>query len=152
MTAANTTLGVFLPALRTNLSAQPGLAGVTISTGPIVSKTEVNGQSIQFGHVDETQDWYALGRMGRKETYKVACLVFSVVYGGDEIAITAARDGALALFAEVGAYLKSDPHVGGTVDVAAITSYTLDQHVAGKEDNARGAFLLFEIEVTATIR
>jgi hypothetical protein len=147
----NTTVSTFLAALRIALQARAGLAGVTVSTGPLGDG--VGGQeSIEFGHVDNTIDWHAIGRKAREENYMVDGWIFVTVYGGDEAAISAARDRAVALLDEVNTCLVADPSVGGVVTVAQVTAWALDQAITGQNTNARGAAIEFTTSVKAIIR
>jgi hypothetical protein len=146
-----TTVGPFLDALRDALEARAGLTGVTIATGQLADTTG-GTESIEFGHVDNQIDWYALGRKARKETYMVSGWIFVVSYGGGEAVITQARERALTLYGEVSACLVSDPSMGGIVTVAAIVSFALDQIITGQQSNARGAAIEFTISVEAIMR
>jgi hypothetical protein len=55
----------------------------------------------------------------------------------------------LAIYDELDACLMADPEMGGLVVVAALTNMNLYQGIAGADNNARAAYVEFEITVKA---
>lgn len=142
----------FLVALREALQAHPALQEVVIATGPLGDGLAGAQAAIEFGTAAQTQEWAALGKLARRETFTVTGWVFVVQYGADEAVITATRERAYALLDAVAETLWHDPTVGHTVRQAGITRHELQQVITGETGNARGCGILFEITAEATQR
>lgn len=146
---SRTTVPACLDALKAQLEARPGLAGVRIGTAPLGDEVT---DSIELGYrVPSTQGWAALGKRGRNDNYTITGIVWRSKKGAGEAVAKEVRDRVFDLFAELEEQLRDDPHVNGTLiggTGAELTRAELTQWYA---DGHRMARLEFDISCKARI-
>ena len=114
-------LGTTLDAIRAGLILRAGLAGVNVYSGP-VSHEEGGRECIWMDNATLNEEAAAMGGQ-RSEVWQVKCQLWADVdawqgasAGSTEETIKAARDRALAIFAEVESYIN-DTYTGTLPDV-----------------------------------
>jgi hypothetical protein len=142
-----------LDALVATLSAAPGLTGVTVADGPVVTGSGQQ-EAVTVGLGDPEDPTAVEGQNAReglaaspdREQYGIRCAVIVRDGSGDT---PAARRRAYQLLGEIGEVLAADQRLGGAVMVAQLGSWTLAQDQDGK-----GAIvtLAFTVEVDAFTR
>lgn len=137
-------IGTVLDALRTSLVARTNLSGVNVFSGP-VSAEEAGLECIAFGDADLTEVAFAMGGL-RQETWTVEgeTRVVAAWKGTTELTIAAARDRALAIFAELESHLN-DTFTGGLPN-AELTSARIAQNM---NPEGRVCSLVFTLTITA---
>lgn len=131
--AIESTLPAFVAALKTQLEARSGLNGVVIATGPIPDLRD----SIELLGAEDTTDWAMLGNRRIEEEFILSGAIYGYQTGGGEAAITAARSAVFAIFNELLSQLQSDPTVSGTVRLARVAGFTLDQGYGSEQRVAK---------------
>lgn len=142
-----------LDALVAALQAAPGLAGVAIFDGPVVT---ASGQleAVMVGLGDQEDPTAVEGQNTReglaaapdREQYGIRCAAIVCDPGGD---ISAARRRAYQLLGVVGGVLAADQRLGGTVMIAQLGSSTLSQD---QDETGALATIAFTVEVDAFSR
>lgn len=145
-----TTVTALLPALRDSLQAMPALSDVIVSTVPLADTAGIP-ESIEFGSLEQNQDYSALGNKRKKEEYTLHGWIIITKYGAGEQVGVEARDRAYDILGELDECLTVDPTVGGIVQKATLTNHRLTQVITGETGNQRGAVIDFDISVTATL-
>jgi hypothetical protein len=145
-----TTVTALMPALRDKLIVRPLLSGIAVSTGPLADSVGLL-ESIEFGSLEQTQEYNAIGNKRKKEDYTLHGWIIIADYGADEETIVAVRNRAYDLLAELEDCLALDPTVNGTVLTATLTNHRLTQFITGETGNQRGVSLEFDISVKATL-
>ncbi len=102
-------------ALKTALLARPGLQGVQLSWDQPTDKEE--RETIVLGDIDETQDWAPFGQLKKDEDYNLEIIVLVTAGFLDDREELADR--AMDLLEEIASQLRSDPTVGGAINIAA---------------------------------
>jgi len=149
-TAPTSSIQFFVPALRDGLRAWAGLAGVTITAGP-VAPDDIEPRMIRLaGTTNHLQEYNSAFGRTRKESYTFNGRIWWIaVDSAGDAAIDAALTGAFGLYGEIERYLQSDPHVGGTVMVAQATGA---DYTPVLFDIGTGAELQFTIGVDHELR
>lgn len=144
---ATTTVPAFLDALKAQLEARSGLAGVGIFTSP---QNEEVTESIEFGYrITGTQGWAALGQRARNDDYTVTGIIWIAKDGAGEATAKEARDRVYELFGELEEQLRTDPWANQSVTVQAhLTRADFSQWYG---DHQRIARMEFDITCKARI-
>lgn len=101
--------------LLTTFRARSGLSGVQVEwSNPATYAAQ---EYIWFGQVIDQEKAVALGRQSRDEDYTLEVIVLNVVDGDDAQTVETRW---WAIVAEIEAVVKSDPTLGGTVNLWAI--------------------------------
>lgn len=134
--------------------AAPGLSGVKVFDGPVVT---ASGQmeAVTVGDVGDQEDPTAVeGQNTReglaatrdREQYTIRCAVLVLNGAGDA---SAARRRAYQLLGEIGEVLAADQRLGGAVMIAQLGSSTLSQD---QDETGATATVAFNVEVDAFTR
>lgn len=149
---AATTVGTFLDALKTRLSALSGLSGVAIYTGP-VGDVQLGTECCIFAadKVTADYDYKTIKRLEVWETYEINGRIWVVQAVSGEAGIKAVRDRAITIMGAVHNYLASLTDTPSfvtalTVDRAEIIKWTLEQYAV---DGGRDARIEFTLHVKA---
>lgn len=143
MPFATSSVHDFKCALADALMARAGLAGVQVLSAPEFQ--DIRNESIQLHDAAGDQEWYAIGRMSREESYAVDGMVWALRPGAGETINRAVRGRAFDLFAEVEACLWADPTMGGVDRVAEIGHLDVAE---GANPNGRVCRIDFTVKVT----
>jgi len=134
--------------LKTLLDAQAGLSGVLVSYGwPKDPRREI----VVLGDAEITQAYRGIGaaiqspQPAKLEEIDLTLLV-SVV--GETTAQQATTERALTLLGHVETAIRTDPQVGGAVEVAQLSRYRVEELV---NDTAREARITAVVSATAYI-
>lgn len=134
--------------LKTLLEAQAGLSGVLVSYGwPKDPRREI----IVLADAEITQEYRGIGaaiqspQPAKREEIDLTVLV-SVV--GETTAQQATTERSLALLGYIETALRTDPRVGGAVEVAQLSRYRVEELV---NDTAREARTTAVVSATAYI-
>ncbi|MDQ3933427.1 MAG: hypothetical protein M3340_02215 [Actinomycetota bacterium] len=100
------------------LSTVPALEGVTVVYGYLNDATQMDDEMVHVGDVEFDQDWGALGRMRREESYRVELIVFVKREGDDQ---HGTEDRCWDLVGAVEDLLRADVKLGGAVREAGMT-------------------------------
>lgn len=130
------------------LLARPGLAGVTVTSGPLAVESW-GARTIQLVNTDDTDQAGNIGNTRRAENYIINGLIWSTADGTDEAAIRAARDGAYAMQAELEDELRRQHHVGNNAQCQFAGS-VIDQGVT-PDGRQRSAAITFRLAVMASL-
>lgn len=141
---ATTTSGVhaWLNALADALEARPAIDDQVLVTTGYVADVDGRDAITLADSIDGEQEWGLLGNRRRDEKFTMGGVIWVKRAGKGEAVIRTVRERAWALLAEVEDELRVRPDVTGTVKVAAITRYTLDQ---GPTSDGRWCQIDFEI-------
>lgn len=132
-----------LDQLKTSLEARGGLSGVQVGTAPLGDETQ--REAIIFFGVDGTQEWGILSESSPKEdTYTIEGAIWINKPGAGEVTAKAARDRAVAIFAEVEAQVRSDQTINGLVMMCEAQSVRLEQ---GSNTNGRWCQISFDLRI-----
>lgn len=142
-----------LDALVAAFRAAPGLAGVEVFDGPVVTDSGQQ-EAVTVGLGDQEDPTAVEGQNAReglaaapdREQYTIRCAVIVRDGGGN---IAPARRRAYELLGEIGGVLAADQRLGNTVMIAQLGSWSLAQ-----EQDAKGALvtLAFNVDVDAFTR
>lgn len=147
----------FLDALTAALAARPGLAGVAVFSAP-VDPDLLGKEAIELAEsVDVNQTSAAMSSRDISETFTVkgSILVASPMVKQASVMATintaakAARDRALAIYAEVCDELADDITVDGSVLGADVGGYVLEQGFSPEDQMGRVARIEFSIDAEA---
>lgn len=129
------------------LALRAGLAGVQIASAYLGKDSAP--ENIQFLSPDRSdQDWAAIGKLSRDEKLTIQGVVWVIQPGAGETIIRSVRARAMALFAEIEAYIRSDPTLGGTVKQVNATEYSSEE---GASPNGRYCAIEFFIHTMARL-
>jgi hypothetical protein len=146
---ATTTVPAFLDALKAQLEAREGLAGVGIYTSP---QNEEVTESIEFGYrIAGTQGWAALGQRARNDDYTVTGIIWKAVDGAGEADAKTARDWVYDTFGELEEQLRTDPYVNQSVTGNTGAQITRADFNQWYDDRKRMARMEFDITCKARI-
>lgn len=108
-----------ISAVVTALSADPGMAGVLVNDGPIVTAQQAGTDWVFVGYdgdpqgemeaASATQEWAGLGAKRKDEQIDLVC---AVVAGRGDTNVAAARSRAYVLLGVVEDILRADPSLG----------------------------------------
>ncbi|MGE4338200.1 MAG: hypothetical protein AB7E55_19810 [Pigmentiphaga sp.] len=146
MATTTSTIPAFMDALRSQLLAREGLAGVEVFTGPMGEDTP--REAIVLFGTDASQEWGAIGNRRRDESYTVEAATWVKRPGAGEAAIKEARDRAFELIGEVENQLRTDPKANGTILKGAVSGMVLLQ---GIDMDGRWAQVAFTIACDALL-
>ncbi len=125
------------------LSTNADLSDITISYG---APTTGPREFIALGDISGTQEFAALGKLTKDETYTLSVFV-SVLREGNQQQTCTER--CFAIASELEDYLRANPTVDGAVRVAQLSSpFTLEEFAS---DQARQSLLTLGVEATARI-
>lgn len=133
-------------ALKTQLEARAGLAGVPVYTADPGALLPL--EAIVMLGFDASQEWAAIGRSAKDETFRIPCSVYKALPGASETVVQEVQDRVAAIIAEIETQLRGDPTINGNVRVAAVVEEVLAQ---GFGDESRKAEATFQIECAARI-
>jgi hypothetical protein len=118
----SSTAAAFVVSLRTKLLARSGLSGVNVYLVAPVDTDQAEFILLLRGRVSGEQDWAALGRLRREDSYSIPCLirVRKTIGTADEQTIfQSAMDRAAALLDEVVLQVRDSPPAVGDQTVEA---------------------------------
>lgn len=136
--------GSVLDTLKTQLEARGGLSGVQVATASMGDETA--REAIIFFGVDGPQKWGVLSDVAPKEdadTFEGAIWINKP--GAGEAVAKAARDRAIALFAELETQLRADQTISGLVLMCEVENKRLEQ---GSNTNGRWCQISFGLKAT----
>ncbi len=151
------TLPAFLDALVAALEARPGLAGVTIYSGPVAPE-DIGEAGIEFAEdvsIDQTRA--AMGSTDMDESYSVTGSVLAAAPIVPKATKTAtinaaakvARDRAFAILHEITAELATNDDMTDTVRDVAIATLDVHQAMAPEAQQGRACWVEFSLSVVA---
>ncbi|MFI0718919.1 hypothetical protein [Streptomyces sp. NPDC021224] len=142
-----------LDALVAVFRSAPGLAGVTVFDGPVVTGSG-QMEAVTVGVGDEEDPTAVEAQNAReglapspdREQYTIRCAVLVLNATGD---MGAARRRAYQMLGEIGGVLAADQRLGGAVMTARLGSSTL---VQAQDETGAAATVTFSVEVDAFTR
>ncbi len=149
------TVPAVIDALLTGLRARPALADVLVVDG--MPAEDLTGRRLlTIGGQDAPtaeggQEWGALGNGRRTEDYVIRLYASADVGGVEQ---KAARDAAFSVVAEVAAFLRADPSLGGLIvgqGVEMGSAFSLTQTGPDTPGEGRWAEVAFDVRVRARV-
>lgn len=140
-----TTFAPMLDALAEQLSARQALADVAVFTGWVGEDGGL--ESIQFQSISTTESWSLIGNRRLEENYEARGFIWITRRGAGEPVIREVRDRAADILNEVIDQIQSDPTINGTVRVARVSGFDVEQGI--DRDGRRTCRVDFIITVEA---
>jgi hypothetical protein len=136
-----------VPTLQSLLQALPGLSGVTVSEGPATPAEMERKDLIQILDAKGDQEPHALNRTTQPRQEEVDLNLLISVKGETRNKQATLRARAYALLNEIGAALRSDPHMGLSNVYGAYIARV--DYMPRANDHARESAIDFDIHYTA---
>jgi hypothetical protein len=144
-------LSAVVTALVAGISGVPACEGAAVTDGFPAAVTSFMVVVGTFGEEGEaasgSEEWAGLGAQRRDEDYTITSEIW--VSSGSARDQRAVRDKAMAAYAGISAWVRSDPSLGGLVGPrpAELTTWRLEQTGRDQAGGGRFARLLFGLRV-----